>query len=123
MGTTIPFTSQEYGQNIEKVAISRYLEIMGGKHNKFSYQKAVIFVSRAYPYLAASPDVKVTCRCCGTGLVEVKCTFTHIHKTPFEIPSENNYHISYDGDSLKLKKNASWFTQIQTKLGVFQMKE
>lgn len=124
MGTAIPFSSAatEYGQNMEKVALTQYLEIMKDGHDKFLYEDSGLFVSKSSPYLAASPDGKIKCICCGPGLVEVKCTFTHRHKTPVEIASDNNYNISLEGDKIKLKTNTSWYTQIQTQLGVCQMK-
>lgn len=120
MGKTIPFSSQatNYGQDMEKVALNQYVDRMKEVHKSFAHEDTGLFVSKTYPYLAASPDGKVTCKCCGVGLVEIKCTFTHRHKSISDIANEENYHITFENNNMRLKRNTSWYTQIQTQLGV-----
>ena len=38
-------------------------------------------ISSLYPYLAASPDGEISCKCHGDGLYEAKCPWKHINKT------------------------------------------
>ena len=40
-------------------------------------------ISEEYPFLSASPDLQVSCECCGTGLVEIKCPYSIRDKSPF----------------------------------------
>ena len=32
-----------------------------------------LVISEELPYIAASPDLKVECKCCGAALMEIKC--------------------------------------------------
>ena len=72
-------------------------------------------ISHEYPYLSASPDLKVACECCGDGLVEIKCPYTIRDKkpTPEMLPQ-----IGTDQDTYKLKVNTDHYFQIQGQLGV-----
>ncbi|XP_071854673.1 uncharacterized protein [Apostichopus japonicus] len=41
-----------------------------------------LFVYPKHIYLAATPDGIVTCECCGTGLLEIKCPLSSAHTVP-----------------------------------------
>lgn len=120
MGTSVSFKTNatEYGKNMEKVAIRLYIDNIKSQHKKFVYSECGLFISKDAPYIAASPDGKIQCDCCGTGLVEVKCSFTHQNKTPLEVSNESNYFLYNDNGTVRLKKDKSWYIQIQTQLGV-----
>jgi len=58
----------------EAKARSEYVAIMGKDHPNFIARNSGFVIPLEYPYLGASPDGRVSCDCCGKGLVEIKCT-------------------------------------------------
>ena len=47
-----------------------------------SITEAGLFVDYCEPYLGASPDGLVECKCCGKGVLEVKCPICHKENLP-----------------------------------------
>ena len=56
----------------------RYCQIeeMMLSHQGFSCTKAGLIINPLYPHLGASPNCFVNRRCCGNGLVEIKCPYS-----------------------------------------------
>ena len=54
-------------------------------HEQLPYIDTGLVIHEGLPYLAASPDLEVKCKCCGAGLVEIKCPLIR-----GEIPSADN---------------------------------
>ena len=46
---------------------------MSTSHEDVSISLCGFCVSAKYPFLGASPDALIDCKCCGKGVVEVKC--------------------------------------------------
>ena len=71
------------------------------------------------PYIAASPDLEVECKCCGAGLVEIKCPLIR-----GEILSADNLGYlqnlmtSDNKNTTVLKTNEPYYFQVQRQLGV-----
>lgn len=55
---------------------------MTSHHLSFHCSETGIFVSKDYPYLAASPDGVTECKCCGKGILEIKCPFSLQNEMP-----------------------------------------
>ena len=70
----------EYGKAMESVARNQYCQMYSKSHSKSEVLNAGLCISPKHPFIAASPDGFVKSQCCGEGLVEIKCTFTHQHK-------------------------------------------
>ncbi|EEC20059.1 hypothetical protein IscW_ISCW022943, partial [Ixodes scapularis] len=49
------------------------------KHAGFKVKMSGLLVSPEKPFLAASPDGVVSCLCCGSAILEVKCPWTVRH--------------------------------------------
>lgn len=113
----------QHGIIYEPIARQQYINNEKMRHSKFSVKQCGLFVDNTLPYIGASPDGVVTCKCCGTGLLEIKCTYKYRNNTPIEISSENNYHLHFDNDAkgIRLKKESAWYTQIQGQLGICQL--
>lgn len=122
-GNTLPFSTAatKYGKDMEKVAYSMYVTKVRHSHKKFVPSSCGLFISKEFPFLAASPDGKVECLCCGKGLLEIKCSYSFRHKTPLEVASDKDYYLYVQDGEVRLKKNTSWYTQIQTQLGVCEL--
>ncbi|XP_063412943.1 uncharacterized protein LOC134695595 [Mytilus trossulus] len=120
LGTSISFRSDatEFGIKMEKVAKTQYFDMFKAQHKKCSFKECGLFVSKASPFLGASPDGVVKCKCCGTRLVEIKCTFKYADKTPMEVANLQTYHVQNINGEIKLKPSSPWYYQIQTQLGV-----
>ena len=95
----------------------------GKSHKSASITQSGLFIDHDHPFLGASPDGIVSCKCCGNGLLEIKCSFTHQNKTPYEVCEDNHYHVYADeNNEMRLKTSSSWYIQIQAQLGVCKRK-
>lgn len=121
MGQTniVNSASTSFGRENEPIARQMYFENYQLEHQKASLQLCGLFVDKDHPFLGASPDGLVKCKCCGEGLIEVKCSFMYKDVTPREAGADTHYHIYNDenGD-VRLKPGSSWYTQIQGQLGI-----
>ena len=65
-----------YGCRHEKDALEAYkLQLHSGAHDQPMITPCGFVVSVDKPFIGASPDAFVQCKCCGPGVVEVKCPF------------------------------------------------
>ena len=120
LGKTIEFSSAatEYGINMEKVARSQFFALFKQNHKKPSIEDCGLFTSKDHPYLGASPDGIVKCKCCRTRLVEIKCSLKYQDISPPEVADINSYHLETINGEIKVKKTSPWYYQIQTQMGV-----
>ena len=58
---------------------------MEKNHVDFEILPAGLLVSTKYPFLGATPDGLLSCSCCGTGLLEVKCPHKYRDSDPHDI--------------------------------------
>ena len=76
------------------------------------------YVSLDYPFIGASPDGIIHCECHGPRLIEVKCPFTHRGLSIENYSKQKNTCLELKENSVKLKKNHSYFYQVQCQMGV-----
>ena len=96
-----------------KVEVVKVLKQQGHKNVMGTDVGTVIY--KKVPYISASPDLKIECRCCGTGLVEIKCPYTIRDVKPTKT---NQTQLSITDNIISLKQNNSHFYQIQGQLGI-----
>ena len=101
-----------------KRAIIEVLKSNG--HKKVQHESMGTLISDQYPFLSASPDLKVSCGCCGVGLVEIKCPYNIREKSP--CPEELPQLSKNTDGSFHLKTAHSHFYQIQCQLGISKLK-
>lgn len=82
--------------------------------------KAGLFVDVEKPYIGASPDGIIQCRCCGMGSLEVKCPFSCKDKLPDD-NSSTFCMMKKDDDTWMLKRDHSYYYQVQTQLHVCRL--
>ncbi|XP_071142126.1 uncharacterized protein [Mytilus edulis] len=95
------------------------------KHKCAKISLCGLHVSKAHPFLGASPDGIINCKCCGKGLIEIKCGFSFKNSTPQEIcrHTDKKYHLCFDeNQNVCLKQSSPWYTQIQGQMGVCNIK-
>ena len=102
------FTSKsvEHGKQHEPVARGKYVGIMSRQHISFHCSETGLHVYKEYPYLAASPDGIIECKCCGKGLLEIKCPFSLRHELAQVAMAKNSSCLLSNG-KYELKKNLS----------------
>ncbi|XP_021379090.1 uncharacterized protein LOC110466710 [Mizuhopecten yessoensis] len=65
--------SLKYGREMEPVAKKDFLKLYCKHHRSVIYSECGLFVDKRHPFLGASPDLLLSCSCCGEGLLEIKC--------------------------------------------------
>lgn len=70
-----------YGCEHEKVALRHYIDHITQHHDSFSCNPSGLWISKEHPFIAASPDGLVFCKCCGLGCCKVKRPFCQKGKT------------------------------------------
>ena len=110
--------SMKHGISEEQTAKRAYIKTVKSskKHVDFQCKESGLNVMNEYPYIGASPDMVIDCKCHGKGLVEIKCPYSICEQAP----STSNYnHINSDGH---LKKTSPYYTQVQGQMGVIGVK-
>lgn len=111
---TIP--AIKYGRAMEdqaKVAFIGAMEEAG--HMNVTTKECGLFVDPVCAYIGASPDLLVSCECCGESVVEIKCPYSCASDEPKE--GHPTYLIK-PGNTLELKKTHKYYTQVQGQMGV-----
>lgn len=84
-------------------------------HENVQLSDSGLHIPTDFPFIAASPDGMITCDCCGSFCVEVKCPFSK----KGEMISDNIPYLERCQDGqLRLKKSHPYYFQVQTQLGV-----
>ena len=86
-----------------------YIQLMKNKHMGLQVNKRGFVISVDYPFIRASPDGIMECRCHDEGLLEIKCPFT------YRVLSIKDYTAKTDGcleivdNHIQLKRTHSFF--------------
>lgn len=108
-----------YGRQNEIIAKQLFFDMYSHDHVNAKMKPCGLNISVDHPFLGASPDAYLYCKCCGKGLVEVKCSYSQRNETPYDVASDPNYHLYRDtNDVVKLRVDSPWYVQIQGQLGV-----
>ena len=104
----------KYGRTVEPVAQQNYEFVMRGKgHKKLNVKKCGMFVDKTLIFMGSSPDGIVTCECCGSGALEIKCPLSIAHEDPRVTPPP---YLTRSKGTLSLKENHQYMTQISMHL-------
>jgi hypothetical protein len=104
-----------YGRFTEEEAAEAYVVHQRNHHPNLTAKECGLFVHPQHGFLAASPDRLVTCSCCQSGLVEIKCPFSAINQC---ITHETVKYLTWCDGVLQLKRSHQYYSQIQQQLGV-----
>ena len=111
--------SLNWGRSKEPVARKRYVNKNKIKHVDFHCEESGLSISLSHPYLGASPDGLVTCKCCGSGILEIKCPWVARDKLINEYVLQPESCLEFDEHSkIILKKNHIYMKQIQHQMFV-----
>ena len=119
-----------WGRQHEDTAFQQYTNAMSlvtanditlsnpGPHQSFTTRKAGLHIAQKTPFLAASPDGLVHCDCCGKGVIEIKCPFTHREHTITFATQSKDFCLNED---LSLKCTHKYYTQVQLQMHICQV--
>lgn len=65
-----------WGQEHEEDALKSFYANEAMKHVDFKLEKCGLYIHQTKPYIGASPDALLTCKCHGTSPVEIKNPYT-----------------------------------------------
>ena len=108
----------EYGCKHENNARKEYEYAMKQQHQSFSVKESGLILDPMYPFVGASPDGIITCTCCGTGVLEIKCPYSCKNKGLKEVSEEKScffLRVTETGH-LELKDNHQYFYQVQLQM-------
>jgi hypothetical protein len=110
-----------YGKEHETVAREMYVNQCKKTHSKLKVRESGLVIDSRNAHLGASPDGLVSCKCCGSGLLEIKCTYKYKGSSLREIVSDPGYHLYEDDNGeFHLKETSGWYKQIQGQLAIAQ---
>ena len=119
----LAFTSKQtnWGLKQEKVAKELYLKINTPSHDNLTVRDSGLVINPQWPFVGASPDGLIECRCCGKGTLEIKCPYSHREESVTSAASnDSNFYLRFDdGDSvLHLDRRHAYYYQVQTQMFV-----
>ena len=104
-----------YGIQTEAAAIDYYKK-QKIQHTGVKFENCGFFISKSHPFIGASPDLLVSCNCCGDGVVECKCPYS---KRDADIHTDLPDYVLIGADGQhNLKRNHLYYAQVQTQLAV-----
>ena len=113
--------SLKYGREMEPIAKSEFMKMYRKCHDNVSFDECGLFLDEEHPYLAASPDLLVSCSCCGEGLVEFKCPLIPKCSKCLSFCKCKLPHCLQNSEPLALKHGA-YYGQIQGQLSFSKRK-
>ena len=89
-------------------------------HRDVLIRPAGFKISTLHPFIGASPDGYVSCSCCGTGVIEIKCPFSAKDLSISEaVQSVGHFCLEQDSQGkIKVKRDHAYFHQVQMQLFV-----
>jgi hypothetical protein len=108
--------SLTWGRENEAKALGQYKETMATQHENLKVEKSGLGIIKTKPYIGASPDGIVTCSCCGTGVIEIKCPYSLKGNTAEEMLESKNFCLD---KRYQLKECSKYYTQVQLQMYVF----
>ena len=63
------------GTEHKNAAKKCYFSIFSSSHENLTIRDSGLIINPNYPYIGASPDAIVECKCCGIRCLEIKCPY------------------------------------------------
>ena len=109
-------TAVKYGTDHEADARHIYTVQQINHHQNFTCRQSGFLIDSNDTFFGASADGIVDCGCCGKGVLEIKCPFSHKTHTAHEAANmDSNFYFNTD---LRLKTGHKYYTQIQLQMHV-----
>lgn len=105
-----------WGCNHEEDARASYIALQHQAHEEFNLELSGLRVNPQYPHLGASADGVVSCRCCGAGVVEIKCPYCARDECAESAP-----FLEKESEVFRLKQDHAHYFQVQMQLFVYDV--
>ena len=114
------FTSKptSWGLKQENIARELYLKHIAPNHDCFVVSNSGLVINQEWPFLGASPDGIVECNCCGKGVLEIKCPYSHHSESILSaVISDKQFCLTKSDDGLLyLDHGHAYYYQVQTQM-------
>lgn len=114
------FTSAatRWGSVHEKPAREAYTKIMQSLHEDFTVEDSGLVFNCEWPHLGATPDGIINCKCCGRGVLEIKCPYTHRHDGVATVAEEKSSCLKKheESDAVYLDNDHAYYYQTQAQM-------
>ena len=110
-----------WGKQREGDARKAYEELHSKHHHDSHYRLSGLVINPIYPDLGASPDGRVDCACCGSGVIEIKSPYKYRHIKIEEI-NDPTFYLLKTATGLKLNPNHEYFYQVQMQMAICNVK-
>lgn len=109
----------KYGRETESIAVNDFINSYKKKHSDVKSECCGMFIDKENVFLSASPDLLISCSCCGDGLLEVKCPLIPECQLceSFCVCKLPDF-IFYVNEELSVKQNHAYYVQIQGQLAI-----
>ena len=107
----------KWGRENESNARSEYFSKVKHKHQNLEIAESGLVIDLAFPYLGASPDGIV---CCGTGVIEIKCTYKYRHESPVSdnALADHQYFLKQNADDQIVLSHQHKYDQVQGQIAI-----
>lgn len=117
-GKLIDMTIYRWGCKHEESGRRSYEMQHHLSHSSVQLKPAGFRISTTHPFVGASPDGYVSCSCCGTGIIEIKCPFCKGISVN-EATNQTGFCLEKDeAGTLRLKRDHAYYYQVQMQLFV-----
>ena len=80
-----------WGIEHENAAKECYFSIFSSSHENLTIRDSGLIINPNYPYIGASPDAIVECKCCGVRCLEIKYLYSHRGDSILKILGKKSY--------------------------------
>lgn len=114
------FVYFRWGCKHEESARQAYEKLHRLTHTDLTLESAGFKISSQHPFIGATPDGYVTCSCCGSGVIEIKCPHCVKDMSLDDAASTiKRFCLIKDSDgNLKLDRDHMYYYQVQMQLFV-----
>ena len=108
----------QWGNTHESVARDAYMSSESPKHDALTCTPSGLHINPQWPHLGASPDGLISCKCCGDGLLEIKCPYKYKDTNPDEVIDKAFCLQPNQSGGMSLSTTHHYYYQVQGQLGI-----
>jgi len=108
----------KWGLEHEEDALKSFYASEISKHNGFKTVKSGLVISQQKPFLAASPDGILYCKCHGISTIEIKCPYSMRDKKIKDCVKECSFLFLNKNGEIIIKKSHKYYTQVISQMAL-----
>ena len=108
----------KWGIDNEDAARKIYVDMQKKSHTLLKVRTCGFYISREFPFIGASPDGIVSCKCHNDRLLEIKCPWVCRGLSMMEFASRSDSCLEINNGEVRLKRHHPYFFQVQFQMGV-----